>query len=233
MKHAVAKPLSVRDSEVYLRRLGERVRTLRNQRGMSRKALAQHAKVSERYLAQLEVGKGNVLDRAAAADRPRHRPAGDPARARRRRTAARPGAAGTIPRAAGPAGPERGARPAAAPFRRALGRPAAPAHRAARPARRRQVHARPPAGRAAGCALHRARPRDRAPQRRLLERDLRHVRPGDLPPRRARGAGRRAAPAPRLRHGHQRLDRDRSRHHGAFAVLVLHGMGARRTRLSI
>jgi XRE family aerobic/anaerobic benzoate catabolism transcriptional regulator len=33
---------------------------LRSQRGMTRKALAQHAKVSERYLAQLEVGKGNV-----------------------------------------------------------------------------------------------------------------------------------------------------------------------------
>ena len=32
---------------------------LRNQRGMSRKVLAQHAKVSERYLAQLETGKGN------------------------------------------------------------------------------------------------------------------------------------------------------------------------------
>ena len=32
---------------------------LRNQRGMSRKALAQHAKVSERYLAQLEAGQGN------------------------------------------------------------------------------------------------------------------------------------------------------------------------------
>src|SRR5271169_7248060 len=43
----------------YLHRLGERVRTLRNQRGMTRKALAQHAKVSERYLAQLEAGLGN------------------------------------------------------------------------------------------------------------------------------------------------------------------------------
>ena len=32
---------------------------LRNQRGMSRKALAQHARVSERYLAQMEAGKGN------------------------------------------------------------------------------------------------------------------------------------------------------------------------------
>ena len=48
-----------RDNDSYLRRLGERVRTLRNQRGMSRKVLAQHAKVSERYLAQLETGKGN------------------------------------------------------------------------------------------------------------------------------------------------------------------------------
>ena len=56
---ARAKPLPVRDGGIYLRRLGERVRTLRNQRGMSRKMLAQHAQVSERYLAQLEVGKGN------------------------------------------------------------------------------------------------------------------------------------------------------------------------------
>ena len=55
-----ANPLPVRDSDAYLRRLGERVRTLRNQRGMSRKVLAQHAKVSERYLAQMEAGKGNV-----------------------------------------------------------------------------------------------------------------------------------------------------------------------------
>src|SRR5690348_11777330 len=48
-----------RDTDAYLRRLGERVRTLRNQRGMTRKALARHAKVSERYLAQLEAGLGN------------------------------------------------------------------------------------------------------------------------------------------------------------------------------
>ncbi len=53
------KPLPPRDSDTYLRRLGERVRTLRSQRGMTRKALAQHARVSERYLAQLEIGKGN------------------------------------------------------------------------------------------------------------------------------------------------------------------------------
>jgi XRE family aerobic/anaerobic benzoate catabolism transcriptional regulator len=54
------KPLPVRDSDAYLRRLGERVRTLRSQRGMTRKALAQHARISERYLAQMEIGKGNV-----------------------------------------------------------------------------------------------------------------------------------------------------------------------------
>ena len=50
---------ATRAPDAYLRRLGERVRTLRNQRGMTRKALAQHAKISERYLAQLEAGLGN------------------------------------------------------------------------------------------------------------------------------------------------------------------------------
>ena len=53
------KPVADRETDAYLRRLGERVRTLRNQRGMTRKALARHAKVSERYLAQLEAGLGN------------------------------------------------------------------------------------------------------------------------------------------------------------------------------
>ncbi len=59
MKNARTKPATGRDTDAYLRRLGERVRTLRNQRGMTRKALARHAKVSERYLAQLEAGLGN------------------------------------------------------------------------------------------------------------------------------------------------------------------------------
>src|SRR5476651_113380 len=58
-KSSAAKPAQARDNDAYLRQLGERVRTLRNQRGMTRKALAQHAKVSERYLAQLEAGLGN------------------------------------------------------------------------------------------------------------------------------------------------------------------------------
>ena len=54
-----AKAPAGRETDAYLRRLGERVRTLRNQRGMTRKALAHHARVSERYLAQLEAGLGN------------------------------------------------------------------------------------------------------------------------------------------------------------------------------
>ncbi|MFN3657066.1 MAG: helix-turn-helix transcriptional regulator [Pseudolabrys sp.] len=56
MKPAPSKPSR---EDGYLRRLGERVRRLRNQRGITRKALAQHADVSERYLAQLEAGLGN------------------------------------------------------------------------------------------------------------------------------------------------------------------------------
>jgi XRE family aerobic/anaerobic benzoate catabolism transcriptional regulator len=43
----------------FLRRVGERVRTMRSRRGMSRKLLARQSKVSERYLAQLEGGRGN------------------------------------------------------------------------------------------------------------------------------------------------------------------------------
>jgi len=55
----LTKPAGSRATDAYLRRLGERVRMLRNQRGMTRKALAEHADVSERYLAQLEAGLGN------------------------------------------------------------------------------------------------------------------------------------------------------------------------------
>lgn len=47
------------DLDAYLPRLGERVRTVRSRRAMSRKALARHSDVSERYLAQLEGGTGN------------------------------------------------------------------------------------------------------------------------------------------------------------------------------
>ena len=44
----------------YLARLGERVRALRTQHAMTRKNLAEASGVSERYLAQLESGRGNI-----------------------------------------------------------------------------------------------------------------------------------------------------------------------------
>ena len=46
--------------DVFLTRLGERVRAARARRGMSRRVLSRASGVSERYLAQLEVGKGNI-----------------------------------------------------------------------------------------------------------------------------------------------------------------------------
>src|SRR5436189_1866047 len=49
------------DSEAgFLEQLGQRVRTMRALRGMSRKVLAKVSGISERYIAQLESGKGNV-----------------------------------------------------------------------------------------------------------------------------------------------------------------------------
>ncbi len=48
------------DVEAYLIELGHRVRSMRAVRGMSRKVLAQASGVSERYIAQLESGQGNV-----------------------------------------------------------------------------------------------------------------------------------------------------------------------------
>ena len=44
----------------FLAALGERVRALRSRRGMTRKAVAQAAEVSERHLANLEYGVGNA-----------------------------------------------------------------------------------------------------------------------------------------------------------------------------
>jgi XRE family transcriptional regulator, aerobic/anaerobic benzoate catabolism transcriptional regulator len=57
--------------EAFLHALGERVRDARARRGVTRKILAQDSDVSERHLAQLETGHGNVsvllLQRIAAA----------------------------------------------------------------------------------------------------------------------------------------------------------------------
>src|ERR1700716_2251936 len=54
-------PLTAPQQEhAYLSRLGERVRGWRTERGMTRKALSLACGVSERYLAQLESGRGNI-----------------------------------------------------------------------------------------------------------------------------------------------------------------------------
>jgi XRE family aerobic/anaerobic benzoate catabolism transcriptional regulator len=54
-------PLTPAQQEAaYLAQLGERVRAWRTQHGMSRKSLSAACGVSERYLAQLEGGEGNI-----------------------------------------------------------------------------------------------------------------------------------------------------------------------------
>ena len=45
---------------LYLSRLGDRVRAWRTENGMTRKTLSKASGVSERYLAQLEAGEGNI-----------------------------------------------------------------------------------------------------------------------------------------------------------------------------
>ena len=53
--------LSAQQQEsAYLSKLGERVRTWRSEHAMTRKSLALASGVSERYLAQLEAGQGNI-----------------------------------------------------------------------------------------------------------------------------------------------------------------------------
>lgn len=58
--HAVAVSVAESDKDAYLLALGERVRRMRARRGMTRKELAVAASVSERHLANLERGMGNV-----------------------------------------------------------------------------------------------------------------------------------------------------------------------------
>ncbi len=58
-------------AENFLRLVGERLRLMRARRGMSRRVLAKQSDVSERHIAQLEAGAGNIslllLHRLAAA----------------------------------------------------------------------------------------------------------------------------------------------------------------------
>src|SRR3977135_503678 len=70
--HTMATSTSVASKSASLRRgapirerefllfVGTRVRELRNRRGMTRKMVAQETDVSERHLAQLESGEGNI-----------------------------------------------------------------------------------------------------------------------------------------------------------------------------
>src|ERR1051325_5769146 len=60
-QYCMNAPLSTQQQEhAYLARLGERVRAWRGEQHMTRKQLAAASGVSERYLAQLEAGQGNM-----------------------------------------------------------------------------------------------------------------------------------------------------------------------------
>ena len=50
----------LRPESEFLALLGDRVREMRALRDMSRRELARKSRVSERYIAQIEAGKGNV-----------------------------------------------------------------------------------------------------------------------------------------------------------------------------
>ena len=53
-------PATAPDDAQFLVAMGQQVREARERRGLARKAIAQSAGVSERYLAQLEAGEGNA-----------------------------------------------------------------------------------------------------------------------------------------------------------------------------
>src|ERR1700681_1435989 len=55
-----SKPAEATAGEDFLSRLGDKVRDARLRRGLTRKALARESAVSERYLAELEAGRGNI-----------------------------------------------------------------------------------------------------------------------------------------------------------------------------
>ena len=57
---AAADRTTMAPEDEFLLSLGKRVRELRNRRGMTRKMMAHKADVSERHLAQLEAGEGNI-----------------------------------------------------------------------------------------------------------------------------------------------------------------------------
>ena len=59
-RHPAPEAAALREDARFLDRLGHRVREARARRGMTRRDLARESGVSERYLAQLEAGQGNI-----------------------------------------------------------------------------------------------------------------------------------------------------------------------------
>src|SRR5277367_5256033 len=47
-------------SDLFVARVGERVRVAREAKGLTRKKLSELSKISQRYLAHLEAGEGNI-----------------------------------------------------------------------------------------------------------------------------------------------------------------------------
>ena len=58
--HSAVPVLDTLTTDEFLSVVGQRVRNQRSDQGMSRKRLAEVSGVSERYLAQLESGQGNM-----------------------------------------------------------------------------------------------------------------------------------------------------------------------------
>jgi len=59
-KNPTLHPPGLSENGDFLTSLGRRVRELRNRRGLTRKKVSEEADVSERHLAQLEAGEGNI-----------------------------------------------------------------------------------------------------------------------------------------------------------------------------
>ncbi|TMB26338.1 MAG: helix-turn-helix domain-containing protein, partial [Deltaproteobacteria bacterium] len=59
--HVTARPTTAtRSKDALLASIGASVRAAREQRGFSRRALSERCGVSERFLAELESGAGNI-----------------------------------------------------------------------------------------------------------------------------------------------------------------------------
>src|SRR6218665_1797367 len=155
--------------------LGERVRKLRAQRGLTRKAVALAAGISERHLANLEYGTGNasiLVLQPVAGGGAGPLTAGLAGVGARPRTGGAPQGAAVAPRAPGAA--------CAAQWR-GRSRQAQP-HCLGGSARRRQIHARAAAGARARYALRRTEPRDRIPRRVQRQGNTQSVWHHGLPP---------------------------------------------------